>query len=72
MKIESLILMITDIFLTITLIISIFPIYNFVQTKNEKILKLFATLQPANIDEMLKPINFILIEAFKSQKITTA
>jgi len=44
MKLESLILMITDIFLTITLIISIFPIYNYIQTKNEKILKLFATL----------------------------
>ena len=72
MKLESLILMITDIFLTITLIISIFPIYNYIQTKNEKILKLFATLQPANIDDMLKPVNFLLVEAFKQQKITTA
>jgi len=71
MKLESLVLMIADICITIILITSIFPIYNFAQTKNEKILKLFATLQPKNIDEMLEPINSILQKAFKIQKITS-
>jgi len=71
MELESQILMIADIFVTISLILAIFPIYHFLQVKNEKILKLFATLLPQNIEEMLKPVNLLLLDGFKSQKIST-
>jgi len=71
MEMQSQVLMIADILVTISLILAIFPIYHFLQVKNEKILKLFATLLPQNIDEMLKPVNLMLLDAFKSQKISS-
>jgi len=71
MEMQSQVLMIADILVTISLILAIFPIYHFLQFKNEKILKLFATLLPQNIDEMLKPVNLMLLDAFKSQKISS-
>lgn len=63
--------MITDILVILSLIISVFPLYILVQFKNERILKLFATISPAHIEEMMNPIRTLLTTAYRQQKIKT-
>ena len=57
-----LLLLILVIVVSVLLIFAIFPLYVFVQIKNENLLKLFATIQPDHLKSMLLPLQIAINE----------